>query len=102
LGSGSRRQADRRPQGCDHRENDVTGGTVGYFPAGTAPRAAASGADRKFVAGGADVTGLHSALARCRLQQGRNGTPRRSGVPGRVGPGRQAASARRQTRAGPL
>ena len=31
----------------DHRRNDVTGGTVGYFPAGTAPRAAASGADPK-------------------------------------------------------
>jgi len=37
---------------------------------------------------------LHSALARCRLQQCRNGTPRRSGVPGRVGQGCRAASAR--------
>ncbi|HTQ90209.1 MAG TPA: hypothetical protein VMK84_12025, partial [Streptosporangiaceae bacterium] len=31
----------------DQRRNDVTGGTAGYFPAGTAPRAAASGADPK-------------------------------------------------------
>jgi hypothetical protein len=40
--TGSRRQADPRPQPHEVN-NDVTGGTTGHFHAGTASRAAASG-----------------------------------------------------------
>ena len=60
--TGSRRQADTRPQ-PHQRKNDVTGGTTRYFHAGTAPRERYLGLTRKLKIKTWDAVCRHTALA---------------------------------------